>query len=87
MLRARMECAALLSHLTDQSFWTFSGCGVNSAGETVVPSHCSPADLAGNENLFRSSSWARYVGIADEISKPGVSLASYGDQSCGSADH
>jgi hypothetical protein len=49
-------------------------------GETVVPSHCSPADLAGKHKLL-SSSWAADVGIANAISKPGFSQASSADQS------
>src|ERR1700689_3434781 len=36
-------------------------------GSTVVPSHSSPADLAGNHNLDRSSSWFADVGIAERF--------------------
>ncbi len=47
-------------------------------GSTVVPSHCSPADLAGKHIL--SSSWAADVGIAEAISKSGLSQASSAGQ-------
>jgi hypothetical protein len=65
-----------------QSLKTFFECGFNSAGETVVPSPFSPADLAGNPGR-RSRSWAVDVGIANAISKPGFSQASSAGQSDG----
>lgn len=75
-----------VSHLTKQSLKTFSEYGFNSAGETVVPSPISPADLAGNHE-YRSRRWAVDVGIANAISKPGFSQASYAGQSCGTTGH
>jgi hypothetical protein len=69
-----MECAALASYLVTQSLTTFSGYQVSRApGSTVLPSHCSPANLAGNHNSVSSRRrWSAIVGIADAISKPGV---------------
>ena len=66
-----MECAALCSSLNSQPD---EGCFTpqvsRTPGSTVEPSHCSPADLAGNHKV-RSRSWAVDVGIAEAISKPG----------------
>src|SRR5262249_16543063 len=47
-------------------------------GSTVVPSPSSPADLA---EIIRSSRWFVDVGIANAISKPGLSQASSAGQS------
>ncbi len=42
-------------------------------GSTVVPSHGSPANLAGNHNFVSSRRrWSAIVGIAEAISKPGA---------------
>src|ERR1700676_4931054 len=41
-------------------------------GSTVVPSHGSPANLAGNHNSVSRRRWSAIVGIADAISKLGV---------------
>src|ERR1700678_4086745 len=49
-------------------------------GSTVVSSHSSPADLAENHPL-RSSRWSVDVGIANAISKAGLSQASSARQS------
>ena len=67
-----MRCALVLF-----SFAAFEGCfriKVSRApGSTVVPSHGSPANLAGNHNFVsRRRRWSVIVGIADAISKPGV---------------
>jgi hypothetical protein len=69
-----MECAALASYLLGQSLRTYSGRQVwRAPGSTVLPSHCSPANLAGKPNSVSSSRrWSAIVGIADAISKPGV---------------
>lgn len=69
-----MECAALASYLVTQSRTTFDGYQVSRApGSTVLPSHCSPANLAGNHNSVSSRRrWSAIVGIAEAISKPGV---------------
>jgi hypothetical protein len=81
LLPAMMECAALYSSLSSQSCEDFFTPQVSRApGSTVSPSHCSPADLAGNRK-FRSRRWAVDVGIAQAISKPGFSQASSAGQS------
>jgi hypothetical protein len=81
LLRAMMECAALSSSLNSQSCEDFFAPQVwRAPGSTVEPSHCSPADLAGNCKL-RSRRWGADVGIADAISKPGFSQASSAGQS------
>jgi hypothetical protein len=50
-LLAMMECAALSSFLNSQSCEDFFTPQVwRAPGLTVEPSHCSPADLAGNHN-------------------------------------
>jgi hypothetical protein len=50
-----MECAALASYLISKSRTTYSGLQVSRApGSTVLPSHCSPANLAGNPNSCSS---------------------------------
>jgi hypothetical protein len=49
-------------------------------GSTVVSAHRAPADLAENHQL-RSSRWSVDVGIANAISKPGLSQASSAGQS------
>jgi hypothetical protein len=72
-----MECAALCSSLSRQSCEDFFTPQVwRAPGSTVEPSHCSPADLVANQILRSSSRWAVDVGIADAISKPGLSQAS-----------
>src|SRR5437879_10864254 len=76
-----MECAARSSYLV-RALEGFSGLQVSRApGSTVVSSHSSPADLAANHQL-RSRRWSVDVGIANAISKPGLSQGSSAGQSC-----
>jgi hypothetical protein len=81
-----MRCALVL--FSNAAWKGFSGLQVSRApGSTVVSSHSSPADLAENHPL-RSSRWSVDVGIANAISKPGLSQASSAGQSCCSCtDH
>jgi hypothetical protein len=75
-----MRCALVL--FSDAALEGFSCLQVSRApGSTVVSSHSSPADLAQNHQL-RSSRWSVDVGIANAISKPGLSQASSAGQSC-----
>ena len=75
-----MRCALVL--FSNAALEGFSGLQVSRApGSTVVSSHGSPADLAENHQL-RSSRWSVDVGIANAISKPGLSQASAAGQSC-----
>ena len=84
---ARMECAALLSHLTTQSLWTFSEYGFKQRRLRPL-CHLIVRQQTWQEiKSFVGSSWAVDVGIANAISKPGMSQASYADQSWGSANH
>src|SRR5712691_10465744 len=74
-----MRCALVL--FSNAALEGFSGLQVSRApGSTVVSSHSSPADLAANHPL-RSSRWSVDVGIANAISKPGLSQASSAGQS------
>ena len=67
-----MECAAPSSFLVTLPLQAFSGYRFSRApGSTVVPSHVSPANLAGTSNLDRRR-WTADVGIASAISKPGA---------------
>src|SRR5713226_3011071 len=81
-----MRCALVL--FSNPALEGFSGLRVSRApGSTVVSSHSSPADLAENHQL-RSSRWSVDVGIANAISKPGLSQASSAGQLCCSCtDH
>jgi hypothetical protein len=73
-----MRCALVL--FSNAALKGFSGLQVSRApGSTVVSSHSSPADLAENHSL-RSSRWSVDVGIANAISKPGLSQASSAGQ-------
>ena len=75
-----MRCALVL--FSNAALEGFSGLQVSRApGSTVVSSHSSPADLAENHQL-RSRRWSVDVGIANAISKPGLSQASSAGQSC-----
>ena len=75
-----MRCALVL--FSNAALEGFSGLQVSRApGSTVVSSHSSPADLAENPQL-RSSRWSVDVGIANAISRPGLSQASSAGQSC-----
>jgi hypothetical protein len=87
-LLALMECAAALVLFSNAALEGFSGLQVSRApGSTVVSSHSSPADLAESHQL-RSSRWSVDVGIANAISKPGLSQASSAGQLCCSCtDH
>ena len=77
-----MRCALVL--FSNAALEGFSCLQVSRApGSTVVSSHSSPADLAEDHQL-RSSRWSVDVGIANAISKPGLSQASSAGQSCGS---
>src|SRR5258708_31880613 len=76
-----MGCAIVL--FSNAALEGFSGLQVSGApGSTVVSSHSSPADLAENHQL-RSRRWSVDVGIANAISKPGLSQASSAGQSSG----
>src|SRR6202051_1096814 len=80
-LLAMMECAALCSSLNRQPCKGYFAPQVSRVpGSTVVPSPCSPADLAGNHKLRRRRGSVD-VGIAPAISKPGFSQASSAGQS------
>ena len=73
-----MRCALVL--FSNAALEGFSCLQVSRApGSTVVSSHSSPADLAENPQL-RSSRWSVDVGIANAISKPGLSQASSAGQ-------
>jgi len=66
-LLALMECAAPSSFLVTLSFKAFSGYRFSRApGSTVVPSHVSPANLAGISNSDRRR-WAANVGIVQRF--------------------
>src|SRR5438132_6836664 len=74
-----MRCALVL--FSNAALEGFSCLQVSRApGSTVVSSHGSPADLAEDHQL-RSSRWSVDVGIANAISKPGLSQASSAGQS------
>src|SRR5205807_7055259 len=81
-LLALMECAARSSSLVIQPWKAFP---VYRFRERRVRPLChlisSPADLAEKRQL-RSSRWSVDVGIANAISKPGLSQASSAGQSC-----
>jgi hypothetical protein len=71
MLLAKMECATLSSHLTSQSFWTFSEYGFNSVGRD----RCAISLFASKPGRNKTrSSWAANVEIADAISKPDLGV-------------
>ncbi len=75
-----MRCALVL--FSYAALEGFSGLQVSRApGSTVVSSHSSLADLAENHQQC-SSRWSVDVGIANAISKPGLSQASSAGQSC-----
>src|SRR5258707_14570792 len=75
-----MRCALVL--FSNAALEGFSGLQVSRApGSTVVSSYSSPADLAEKRQL-RSSRWSVDVGIANAISKTGLSQASSAGQSC-----
>ena len=77
-----MRCALVL--FSNAALEGFSCLQVSRApGSTVVSSHSSPADLAENHQLRSSSRWSVDVGIANAISKPGLSQASSAGQSRG----
>ena len=76
-----MRCALVL--FSNAALEGFSCLQVSRApGATVVSSHSSPADLAENRQLS-SRRWSVDVGIANAISKPGLSQASSAGQSRG----
>ena len=79
-LLAWMECAARSSYLVRQPWKAFRLTGCESAGFDRCVISYSPADLAENRRL-RSSRWSVDVGIANAISKPGLSQASSAGQS------
>src|SRR5207245_8118327 len=79
-LLALMECAARSSYLVMQPWKAFPVYGfrerrVRPLCHLIVP----PADLAEDHQL-RSSRWSVDVGIANAISKPGLSQASSAGQ-------
>ena len=82
-LLALMECAARSSYSVMQPWKACPGNRFESPGSTVVSSHSSPADRAENHPL-RSRRWSVDMGIANAISKPGLSQALSAGQSGGS---